>query len=240
MAQYFKAFSVLPLKIFGFAFKTLTTTIITFLFVASLMLNVVMLTLPIAASGVSAFFTALTGVPSVIVGLKNINNSNKGLQKKYDKLVSKNNSLRSKMESNKKKVGKLTDRIAQRTVRVSLKSVASAPVQAIPYAGSIAVVAITASELKDACDTMKDMNDLNRLMGNNVSEDQNTVCGQTVPPVEEMMENVMNAPKAAWDKMDEFEVDLPDWEDAGGKIKSLWNDKFIDKVMGLFSWKKEE
>ena len=189
-----------PFKIFGFTFKS----IITLLFLASLFLNITMLVWQAGAFAVSAAFAGVTGISSVITGLKDTN----------DRLLKKN-------KSHVQEITKITDRIAKRTTHGALRIVAAIPAEVIPKAGAVVVVAVTAIELKEACDTMKDMTELNQIMGVDTPQEEETVCGLETPSVEEVMRKVADSPRAVWGAISKWELDLPSWEEWGNKLESM-------------------
>ena len=55
-----------------------------------------------------------------------------------------------------------TDRISKRAVITSSRSIGSMAGEAIPYLGTAVIVGVTTLELKDLCDTLRDMNELKR------------------------------------------------------------------------------
>ena len=209
--SYIKA----PFKIFSFAFKSITATIITLLFVGSLMLNISMMAWSAGAIAIGTAFTALTGITSVVTGMKDTNDI---LKDKNKKLAAKN----AKLSSNKKAVGEITERIAKRTSRGALRNLSSIPTEAVPIAGIAVVVGVTTWELIDACETMKDMNELNDLIGNDVPVEEETVCGIEPPSSEEVYKTVVSSPGAAWNSMGQWEVNVPSWSEVGEGTKSVW------------------
>ena len=167
------------------------------------------------AFAVSTAFAGVTGMSSVITGLKNTNNT---LQKQNKNLL-----------KNKKHIGKITKRIMTRTSIGAARNLASVPAEAIPAVGIAAVVGVTVLELKEACETMKDMNELNVLMGieelsgTEASIEKQKVCGMEVPSEDEVMDQVINSPRAAWEAMSNWDIELPSWDDWGDKYNSMKN-----------------
>jgi hypothetical protein len=93
-----------------------------------------------------------------------------------------------------------TDRISRRAVKSSSREVGSMFVEAIPYAGVAVIAGVTALELKDLCDTMKDMNALRRAFSpdNTPTEDQTTVCAVSVPTKDQLWDKIKASPQSAW------------------------------------------
>lgn len=74
----------------------------------------------------------------------------------------------------------MTGKLAARTVKGAVRNASGVLTEAIPYVGVAAMLAITAADLNDACDTMKDINALHDTIGLAPAED-NRVCGLSVP-----------------------------------------------------------
>lgn len=97
-------------------------------------------------------------------------------------------------------VNETADRISKRAVVTSSREVGSMAGEAIPYVGAAVIIGATALELKDLCETLKDMSELKRAISPETlpSEDEETVCNQPIPTREELWETVKSSPKAAW------------------------------------------
>lgn len=81
--------------------------------------------------------------------------------------------------------------VAKRTARNVGANLASMVGEATPYLGIGLVVASTALDVKDGCDTMRDVNEiLQTLEEDQGMEDLNTVCGAKVPTVEELTTSI--------------------------------------------------
>ncbi|MCF6433774.1 hypothetical protein [Leisingera sp. MMG026] len=118
------------------------------------------------------------------------------------------------------------DRISKRAVVTSSREVGSMAGEAIPYIGAAVIVGATALELKDLCETLKDMGELQRAISPEAmpSEDEKTVCNQPIPTREELWEEVKGSPKAAWqaargaiptlEEIKNFELPKVDWKGA--------------------------
>lgn len=92
------------------------------------------------------------------------------------------------------------DSISKRAVKTSSRSIGSMAGEAIPYLGTAIIVGVTTLELKDLCDTIKDLNELKRSFNPEVenSEDQTTVCSMKVPTAGELWEIAKASPELAW------------------------------------------
>lgn len=92
-------------------------------------------------------------------------------------------------------VGSTTQGIKRRALRTSTRSISSIAVEAIPYAGITAIVGVTAWEIKDLCDTVKDIEALNHSLNPDhlVIDDQDSVCSVTIPSKSEILAKAQNA-----------------------------------------------
>lgn len=92
------------------------------------------------------------------------------------------------------------DSISRRAAKTSSRSIGSMAGEAIPYIGTAVIVGVTALELKDLCDTLKDMSELKRSFtpGAPESDDEATVCAMKVPTAQELWEVAKSSPETAW------------------------------------------
>lgn len=65
---------------------------------------------------------------------------------------------------------------------IATKSLATLPGRVLPYLGVAASVAFTAWEIKELCDLMNDLDELNISFGN-AFNDPNKVCGLPRPTI---------------------------------------------------------
>ncbi len=84
-------------------------------------------------------------------------------------------------------------RVATRTTRGAIRSAGGTVAQALPVVGVASVVGLTAWELRDACETLEDLADLEP----GVAGDADTVCGLTPPTVAEV-EAAVRASATDW------------------------------------------
>ena len=99
---------------------------------------------------------------------------------KYKAIEARNVELKrfSAMRSDTAK--RVSIRIGRRVVANAAKNVSSFAVEVIPVVGVTAIVAITASDIYDDCQTLKDLNELN-ITFDHEKEDVTTVCGMKAP-----------------------------------------------------------
>ena len=100
---------------------------------------------------------------------------------------------------------------AQRALRRKVVSAMTYPLMMI---GIGVIVAVTALELKDACETMKDLHALDIAFNPAAANDANEICGQAVPTKGEIIDSVMESPSKAWNAATETVSDLPSWGEA--------------------------
>jgi len=132
--------------------------------------------------------------------------------------------FRGKKVAVKEAVKTTTNRISRRAVTTSKRAVSSMVGESIPYGGIAVIVGVTALELKDLCDTLKDMSELQQALNPDAAVDdkEKTVCAQRVPTREELWATVKKSPGNAWAKAKDVvpsleeikDYDLPDidWE----------------------------
>ena len=109
--------------------------------------------------------------------------------------------------------------IRARTARVAAVNVGSVFGESIPFWGAAVVVGVTGYELKNSCDTMRDLDTLEtRLLGQEKDDAAAVeVCGTQVPSTEEIWQAIKSSPRAAWDgtkstlhDVSEYEFNLPE------------------------------
>lgn len=80
------------------------------------------------------------------------------------------------------KAKKLSTKVSKRAFRNATKNLASLPAESLPYIGLGTVLALTAMDLRDACETMKDMDALSVALGlSDTSDDTVKICAKEVP-----------------------------------------------------------
>lgn len=122
---------------------------------------------------------------------------------------------------------KLTTRLATRSAVNATRNLASVPGEAIPYVGIGIVVAVTSLDLYDACETLKDINEMNLQFGHEL-EDHTKVCGLKVPTKQEALAQVRGSLKGAYAsaadvlntgrEMIPTTLPRPSWSDVKGAV----------------------
>lgn len=151
--------------------------LIIFLFILSLSLNVAILASQTVFAMASSAFTALTDMPTAA-----------------SKIHPKNTKVnfKGKKVTVAQAVGSTASGVKRRAAKTAARSVSAMAFEAAPLIGTAAIVGITALELKDLCETAKDMNALNRALNPDEATDvdRTSVCSITVPTREELQEKV--------------------------------------------------
>lgn len=138
---------------------------------------------------------------------------------------------------------------AKRTVARSIKSVkrglATLAGKAFPVAGVAVSVGVTAWEIKDLCDTIRDMNGIKREI--DLSEpkvdDETTVCSVPIPTTEEVLRKVATSPHAVWQASKKFVPELPSLSDTEAITADIWSgtQEFLDSQWDkLDFWRRKE
>lgn len=81
---------------------------------------------------------------------------------------------------------RMSKRLATRAVVNATRNSSSVFAESIPYVGVAVVLGVTALDLRDTCETLKDMNEVNTAFGLE-PEDQTKVCGIAVPTKAEVL-----------------------------------------------------
>ena len=107
-------------------------------------------------------------------------------------------------------IGSATSGVKRRAAKTAARSVSAMAFEAAPLIGTAAIVGITALELKDLCETAKDMNALNRALNPDEATDvdQTSVCSITVPTREELQEKVSKQTEEFTNKFKTFFAEL--------------------------------
>ena len=103
----------------------------------------------------SAFNAALSGFMSTALGVATVTEALQSKIAKQDKAIRKRKAV----------TRKFGNRLTARTKRVATASVAAIPGEAIPFLGVGILIAGTAYELYEACESMKDLDELYAGLG---------------------------------------------------------------------------
>jgi len=119
---------------------------------------------------------------------KRFNRLSNQVKDRNQHLLNQNKQLHKKKIANKRAVKKLSQKISKRMVLNVSRNILSVPGEAVPILGVGLMIAVTASDVLDACNTMKDMDAIMLTLGGE-GKDSNTnkICGQTVPSEKEVL-----------------------------------------------------
>jgi hypothetical protein len=87
------------------------------------------------------------------------------------------------------KASGMTRRLKVRTVKAATRNASGVFVEAVPYAGIPLMLAVTAADLYDACETMKEINALHASIGLEAT-DTDKVCGLSVPSFKQLSSKI--------------------------------------------------
>jgi hypothetical protein len=110
----------------------------------------------------TAFNAALSGLMSTAFGVQTVSDALRGKLDAKNKTIKKHTAAQAKRKAATRKFGK---RLASRTKRVAAASVAAIPGEAIPFLGVTLLIAGTSYELYEACNSLKDLDELYTGMG---------------------------------------------------------------------------
>lgn len=133
----------------------------------------------------------------------------------------------------------IVEGISERTARSARREVAAMSAESIPFWGTTIIVAATALELRDMCQNVQDLGDLQRIIDPSAQdlEDRLTVCNMSVPSRSEIWESARRSPHQAWgaardamptvDELRSMELPDIDWSELGtviGETSRGWAD----------------
>lgn len=113
----------------------------------------------------------------------------------------------------RRQVSDAVDRIVARSVRVQAANLGSMAGEALPFLGVAVIAAATAYEVKSTCETVQDLQALERAFNPDRVIDDREVCGLQVPTAAELWATVRDGPGLAWSGARDFFTELPemDW-----------------------------
>jgi hypothetical protein len=188
--------------------------------VLSLVLNILIVAVGSISAVASKLFEGVTGIASVVGSLQDEVGQLRGqVDAKAKTITDLEGRLKPKevTHGGRKKlvseaVEQTTQRVTKRTAAGATRNVAATFGEAVPVIGVGVVVAATAWELKDACDTMKDLHELEVALNPEKANDASVqeVCGLRVPSKEEIWAKVKASPGAAWQMAKDAMPELPE------------------------------
>ena len=134
------------------------------------------------------------------------------LEKSRSDLEKTTDQLKQTVQTMKAASKRLSSNLAGRISRNLARHAAVAAGTSIPYIGVDVSVAMTALDIKDGCESLRDLNEMNRVM-NSERVDETHVCGMKAPAREEAIAQVISnwrlayGNAAAW--ANQYETRLP-------------------------------
>lgn len=130
-----------------------------------------------------------------VVPYRRFEEENRTLKKEHQDLKTKNANLAQVVDRQAKAAKTFAARHAARAVANATRNVSAVAGEVVPFVGTAIVVGLTAWDIYDACQSLKDLNELNAVFGHTPTDDTK-VCGLTVPTADEAMREV----RANWAK----------------------------------------
>jgi hypothetical protein len=225
--------------------RALSRTVLALLLVASLALTVATLTI----SGVYAVASAALSA----VGLSSVA-AREAAQASTDALKKSERETKTR-EARKKVTHETTSNVTRRVKKGALRNISSVAGEAIPFVGIAVIAGALAADVKDACDTAKDMAGLQAALDDETDPEsarQKAIeafdCTELIPNYDDLPEkedlwkSVKNAPRAAWETASShyYQLRKIDWseriEEVGGDAVDWINSWFSYQVLQQW-WK---
>ena len=148
------------------------------------------------------------------------------LKKENAGLRSANRKLRGRLGNVRHVANSAAKRSGARLLGSATRSVATLPGEALPVVGTVIAVAVTALEIKELCDTMRDFGEIQKSVGVSEAEAESelSVCSVRVPSGEKVVARMLVSGREAWDDSEKYVPDLPSWEEIQSKGRSYWPD----------------
>ncbi len=170
-------------------------------------------------------FNALQSLPAEV----RLNEVSNELEQTRQELFASQNkvfSMRTRTVHYRGKEAKLADAIVDHTRRTRLRliyaaqrTLAALPTESLPLIGTGISVGVTAWEIKDACDALKDNHELEIAFDDNAvfPEDALVICAQELPNKQEIVLMIKHAPAVTWNKTQatyyRLKSAIPSWKD---------------------------
>lgn len=96
-------------------------------------------------------------------------------------------------------VKSISARLATRSAANATRNLSSVPAETIPFVGTAIVLAVTTWDLNDACETLKDLNELNEKFEHQPIS-HTKICGMKVPSQEDALSKIKDNWRSIYDK----------------------------------------
>ena len=160
-------------------------------------------------------------------------------RKRVRSLKKENRQLRGQIKKVRTVAYTAAERTVNRSVKFARRSVATLAGKAIPVAGAAVSAGVTAWEIKDLCDTIRDMDSIRREIDppEAAADNGTTVCSMSVPTPQEILAQVVRSPKAAWEKSRKFLPDLSSLKDVRSSLKDALKGAWKN-IISFLGWLK--
>ncbi|MGV8805106.1 MAG: hypothetical protein ACWA6Y_09105 [Polaromonas sp.] len=119
------------------------------------------------------------------------------LVKSLQEVEASHSALKRTSEIRAAAVLKTSKRVAVRSLVNTTRNVSSVFAEAIPIVGTGVMLAVTVWDVHDACETLKDINELNSVF-DHPPENQTKVCGMNVPTRKQVLDQTRTNAKAVY------------------------------------------
>lgn len=134
-------------------------------------------------------------------------------QKLRSKLADTRVSYRGKDRRARDAVKDTSQRLAKRVTFASSRNVATVFAEALPVVGIGVIAGATAWEIRDSCEMMKDLRELDVAFNPESAIEGTEVCGMDVPDRAEVWQRARESPAEAWNRAREYVPELPDFSE---------------------------
>lgn len=112
-------------------------------------------------------------------------------------------------------VSETADLISTRSRKSATREIGSMAGESLPWIGTAVIVGVTAMEIRDLCETIRDMNALKRAFNPDLEpgSDEKTVCSMAVPSRDEVWAAAKASPALAWEMASDLAPSLQDVRD---------------------------
>lgn len=202
---------------------------------ALLLLMAGSIALSVAMTTLSTVFNMMSSVVEAVVGprtvrakqssqLASLAKENGALQQRAASLADENRRLTRELSDGKvtyrgerklarEAVKDTSGRLARRVTVSSSRNVASVFAESLPFVGVGVIVGATLWEVKDSCEMMKDLHELDVAFNPESEIDGTEVCGLRVPDRAEVWQAIRESPSDAWATAKEYTPQLPDFSE---------------------------
>ena len=190
-------------------------TLMALVTVASLTLNVGILAVGSIATKASVVFEAVTGTSSTVSELHS------QIKSKDARIASLSNEVaalkqpkvtyRGKPHLIKDAVADTAERVSKRSAIAASRNATSIVAESIPYLGIAAILGVTAWDINDSCETMKDLHELDLAFNpdKQLDPEATEVCGIELPKKDDIWAAVKSNATDAWNEASTYVPDLP-------------------------------